>query len=58
MTEGLERKKDLRVGADELDVRQLDPRQSVCPPMPDRKQERKQMLVFNMQNIKPKCTTS
>lgn len=52
------RKKDLRVGADKLDVRQPDPRQSIRPPMPDRKQ-REQLFVPNQATVKPLiCSTS
>ena len=44
------KRKDLRVGADELDMRQLDPLQSVCPPMPDRKhRERNSLFLSRLQ---------
>lgn len=44
------KRKDLRMGADELDVRQLDPLQSVCPPMPDRKhRERNSLFLIQLQ---------
>lgn len=42
---------DLRVGADELDMRQLDPCQSVCPPMPDRKQRSMNVFVSIAQTL-------
>lgn len=35
---------DLRVGADEFDVGQLDPRQSVGPPVPNRKQRKERFV--------------
>ena len=46
---GGEKNNNLRVGADELDVRQLDPRQSVCPPVPDRKQKTENSSLFLIQ---------